>query len=139
MSAWIVSKAHIDCLVQAMIADGLVPMEKATAIGRELWSENHRSINYRYGERGKRPPYEFRGVEAPLDDWVVFKQAHCYDYQTCEHPTYEKSRSHRLITALCEKIMPRLGVTSENYHEHPGWQGGPWGIERIKQAIATAA
>lgn len=137
MSAWIVSKAHIDCLVQAMVVEGIVPLDKATVTGRELWRENHRSINYRYNERQRTPAYEFSGIEAPLDDWTVFKQISCYGYQTCERPDWEKSRSYRLTEKLAAVILARLGVTRESVYDHPGWADGPWGIDRIEEAIAS--
>lgn len=137
MSAWIVSKGHIDCLVQAMITEGLATFAEADELGQMLWHENHLSIEARYGDEPNTPDYAYTGVEAPLDDLIVFKQARCYDYQTCEHAGWESSRARQLIDALCKAIAERNGTTEDAMYDLPGWNSAPWGIESIEQAIAA--
>ena len=129
MSAWIVSKDHIDCIVQAMIAEGLTTMDNATMVGRVLWRQNHHSVDYRYNEESDPScwrGYRFRGIEAPLDDAIVLQQLWCYEYQSCEDPGWEHSparvRTNQLATALRAR-----GVQAD----------GPWGIDHIEQAVSA--
>lgn len=146
MSAWIVSKTHIDSLVQALIEADLIDPDKATTTGRMLWRENLRSINYRYpdtigaragsypGPLGFGPkavtdytyePLEGKAFDAPH---VVNKAAGCYDYQTCEHPGYARSKARLLVLALS-------GATS---HAERFKLDAPWGIDK-RDAFVTAA
>ena len=48
MSAWIVSKDHIDLLVTAALAWEQAVPEQADHIGQMLWRENLESITYCY-------------------------------------------------------------------------------------------
>jgi hypothetical protein len=137
MSAWIVTKAHIDVLVQAMVVEGIVPMDQATETGKTLWRENHRSVNYRYSERSRTPAYTFTGIEAPLDAAVVFKAAACYEYQTCEHPGFKRSEARRLVDQLSDRMAEQLGTDRENAYDLPSWKAAPWGIDHRLQAVAA--
>lgn len=142
MSAWIVAKPHIDALVQSLVVAGLVPLDQATETGQMLWKENHRSVNYRYGERRRTPSYTFTGIEAPLDPVVMVKQCGCYSYQTCEHPGWDKSKAKRLIDALAVHLRatvdPPLRYVPDWGYEDQRYDDAPWGIDRIEQAIAVA-
>ncbi|MCL2393051.1 MAG: hypothetical protein FWC87_00060 [Acidimicrobiaceae bacterium] len=112
MSAWIVSKRHIDHMVTALIARELVSPLEADPIGRMLWRENLKSVAYRYPSDvdGTRPgPMSFRDGdveryewrETPvLDDLQTLVTFHCYGYQSCEHPGWDPS----LSKALCERL-----------------------------------
>lgn len=100
MSAFIVSKDHIDVLVNALLEADLVAEAKADAVGKELWDENHRSVNYRYGESTATPDYVFTKADQPLDPSHVMAAAQCYDYQSCEHGGWELSTSWVWVCAL---------------------------------------
>ena len=141
MSAWIVSKTHIDCLVQAGIEREMVRPEEATEFGRMLWGENLASIRYRYPNDGdgERPgPCDFRDsnvdayVYEPLDgepgislraEAVVRSAAGCYDYQTCEHPEYSGSKA--------EMFVGILSRATENVEGR-----GPWGVDTRDAFVA---
>lgn len=153
MSAWIVSKGHIDCLVQASIAERLTAPHEANETGRMLWQECFNSVVYRYPNDGdgERPgprdfrdadvdDYEFRGVEAPLDDAIVVWQIHCYDYQSCEHPEWETSDARELVLKLEAVIDARHAAEGDSWHYNaPSTQGWhPWGIDSIEQAVVGA-
>lgn len=134
MSAWIVSKAHIDLLVHALTITELVA-ESPDKIGRALWAENLASVAYRYpGDgNGERPgpmdfddsdveTYTFAPVIAYRADHAAWKTAAgCYDYQSCEHSGWESSTSHEWIDALDAALEARgvVGLPG-NY---------PWGFE----------
>jgi len=158
VSAWIVSKAHIDVLVQAGITHGLVLLSPGTpdAVGTMLWTENHASVNYRYSERTEVPEYRFEGVEAPLDDLVVVKATFCYEYQACEGADrWMASEARRYCDNLIARIdavhgPPSLGATGP-YGEpldptepgawanaDPRWRNAPgWPIDSINEALAS--
>lgn len=135
MSAWIVTPGHINTLVQAMAAEGIIPLTEATEVGRMLWDENHRSVNYRYRETTPTPDYSFEGIEARLDDTVVGVQVACYEYQSCEHPGWETSRARELCSLLADAICARNGWESAD--DAPGWDRAPWGVESIIEAVAA--
>lgn len=141
MSAWIVSKTHIDSLVQAGIEREMVRPEDATEFGRMLWAENLASIHARYPDTrdgGMYPgPIDFKAEDVetytyePLDgssldaEGVVFMAAGCYDYQTCEHNEYTGSKAEQfvnMLTACTEKSD----------------QKGPWGVDSRDAFLVTA-
>jgi len=136
MSAWIVSKEHIDALVTAALKDNLYfyhndgvhyvkTKKECDFIGNELTKENYKSVNYRYSEDDKAPKYsyEYNGGWKPIE---IIKSCHCYGYQSCEHDGWKDSISHSFINALKESLI----------HELPGYDEAPWGInERKEQGI----
>lgn len=135
MSAWIVSKGHIDVLVNGLAAYGLITPVDMNAVGQELWAENHASVNYRYDESTPTPHYSAEAVEAePLPHHLI-AAVHCYDYQSCEHPGWDQSRARKLVLLLEEAVIARhpdaergwdKGVMGTDYH---------WGYESVQQAL----
>ena len=148
MSAWIVSENHIRILVEALYKYEIIPTVAGTQpapdeLGQLLWRENHKSINYCYSERGRTPHYSHESAAQCYDhqgkDWgtvrevvrapeVVFKLAGCYRYQTCEHPTWERSQAHTLIEALKKALCKSMGMTEEEAYTGPAFDRGPWGV-----------
>ncbi|KKN73745.1 hypothetical protein LCGC14_0396930 [marine sediment metagenome] len=150
MSAWIVSKQHIDYLVTeflrgdhaAIYADDGVEHfhpEDADDIGRDLWSANLESVAYRYpaDESGERPgigvtdeeirDYTHKAVHGlrgiPFSPYVLFKAVGCYRYQSCEHPGWSGSRADKVSEAMREKAIHLIVSESDIY------QSAPWGID----------
>jgi hypothetical protein len=131
MSAWIVSKRHIDALVYWADMLGVSKADK-TNMGKMLWKENHRSINYRYGERGRTPSYRwskpFASTQRHYDDYdpesmdQALHLVRCYDYQTCETADYWQTPAGRLIVKL-ETALMRMGADPKRDGAKP-----PWGI-----------
>lgn len=139
MSAWIVSKEHIDVLVRALgereLVGGLSPDE----IGRDLWLENVRSIHARYPDTAEKDddypgPVGFRRawaedyrytpptVELTLDG--LLKQVRCFDYQTCEHSGWGASPAYTWTTAL-EEALERAGASAHS----EAYDKAPWGVD----------
>lgn len=134
MSAWIVTKTHIDALVHAGIDAELVRESEADEFGRMLWRENLASIKacYPRDEDGGRPgPIGFKDEDVetytfePLDGGlgasrqapaVVRSTAGCYSYQSCEHAEWDDSKAKQ-FTDLLEKLTEGA----------PG--KGPWGTD----------
>lgn len=114
MSAYIVEKEHIDYLVKAIIKYGL--RTDANQVGKMLWTENIKSVNYRYSET--TPPYEYKYSEAPeIEPVQLIKSIHCYEYQSCEHPSWEDSESRWLMKLLMNNSIIDL----------PGYCEAKWG------------
>ena len=131
MSAWIVSKRHIDLLVSVILRSEAVPEAgvDANTIGTELWTECHRSVNYRYSENEPVPDYHHEPY--PLDvagDGYLFllKQVDCYRYQSCEHPGWESSAACRWTDELRQMWIRRASREFPGSALAPAPAGRPW-------------
>lgn len=129
MSAWIVSKRHIDAIVTALMQAGLVPATQASAdaYGDMLWRENIASVAYRYRHAPADCYYQWEH-HALNDQWMRLKQLDCYDYQSCEHPGWEASEAHRLTEALRAHTLAALNVGRARYQQAERYDKAPWGI-----------
>lgn len=149
MSAWVVSKAHIDALVTAGLIncqhahlrwehDGegrQLDYTNADEIGSMLWAENVRSVQARYPdileEQGDYPgPIDFEAEQVFAYRWqrntiepvAVLKAIDCYQYQSCEHgDAWRASEAFQFCEALKEDMIGRL----------PGYREAPWGIDTV--------
>lgn len=111
MSAWIVSKKHIDYIVTAIIQAEL-STKTPDEIGRMLWRECLASVAYRYPDDGdgERPgPADFCDSDVDTYTWdetpaltagALMKTLGCYRYQSCEHPGWDDSKSCLLTGKL---------------------------------------
>jgi hypothetical protein len=144
MSAFVVSKEHIDTLVSVAIQlaprraiytreHGNINVHNADEIGQVLHSENVKSVNYRYQGSAHIAPTiddEYRYTRRRLDvlhDIVdtrvrniaqAFKAIRCYEYQSCEHPGWEGSEAKWFCDALSAQLMNAL----------PGYGDAEWEI-----------
>jgi hypothetical protein len=135
MSAWLVSKRHIDCLVTSGIALGLVDESDAHEVGDRFYTENCRSLMARYSDRyesdgGTLPDPHTYAYEpyATEDLFFVHKQIACYRYQSCEHLEWTSSAAHDLTVSMGEKILGILGMTDDEAWLHPLSIAAPWGV-----------
>jgi hypothetical protein len=150
VSAWIVARAHIDVLVLAGVqfgvsyepdSSGHIGPAVMAAAGADLWAENHRSVNCRYGEDTEPPSYPAPTGEVILDPVAVVKAIDCFAYQSCEHAGWDASRAAdycgRLRIAALDGL-PRKpdGPASRGYPI--GYDNAPWGIDHLAQAAAGA-
>lgn len=134
MSAWIVTKKHIDYLVTAAINAELIAPSKADETGRMLWAENLKSVADRYpnDRDGDRPgPADFGDRDVERYQWretpvliggALAKTVGCYDYQSCEHDDYQHGEAYRLVLQL-SKVSGR-GETE--YPEEVPWGWADW-------------
>lgn len=135
MSAWIVSREHIDALVQGLVESEIV-VRDPSEVGRALWAECLTSVAYRYPNDGdgERPgPIGFRDDDVSTYTYTrpaqrlglaaLLKQASCYDYQTCEHPEYPDSEPYKWIKLLTEHLK-RAGVREAGAE----YDDAPWGL-----------
>ena len=113
MSAWIVSKNHIDYMVTAIIRAELTA-RTPDETGRMLWRECLASVASRYpgdGD-GERPgPLGFRDSDVDTYTWTetpeltaggLHTTMACYRYQSCEHPEWDGSEAEIITRKLYE-------------------------------------
>lgn len=145
VSAWIVDQAHIDVLVLAGVQLGVsydpgppaVPGPAAlAAAGADLWAENHRSVDHRYGLRTEPPDYVAPTAEVLLDPAAVVKAVDCFVYQSGEHPDWPSSRAEDYCRRLRAAALTGLPLPSTGGQYPIGWDEAPWGIDHVGQAAA---
>lgn len=145
MSAWIVSQAHVDALVNAAMPSGsdklryhhegewqVVEYGDKDNIGQMLVDECVRSVSHRYpGDdvaAGELPgptdayylqPYKHRIPGAALPAVWILSAIHCFDYQGCEHPEWPDSEAYAFLKALEAHWIRKV----------PGYSDAPWGLE----------
>lgn len=122
MSAWIVTKAHIDVLVHALGRRELMDISPNEA-GAILWRENYRSVNYRYDERSRTPSYTYSQPPVKWSPDQLTKIVGCYTYQTCERPDWEQSKAFALVETLSE-ALDREGAKRDSAEADTA----PWGV-----------
>lgn len=154
MSAWIVTKNHIDTLVswafntRTPVARAL-GYEDRDALGRLLWAENLRSVSGRYpgdvsgGRPGPvgftdeqvttytfAPPRPFKSTVPyyvdfdPSSACHALKQAECYDYQSCESPDYRETPAGILM----QHLITALHVACPRADDDDSDINIPWGV-----------
>lgn len=134
MSAWLVSKEHIDVLVTAAISLGLVEEDLASNVGNGLWQENAKSLRYRYDDADEfwdlpvdgGYSFEPRPVESLF---YVNHQVHCYNYQACEHPDYRGSSARRFVEEIIAAMEEKLHLSDDAIFGHPEGEKATWGVE----------
>jgi hypothetical protein len=147
MSAWVVSRKHIDLMVTVAVRgtrDGIVPPSKhdPDALGAMLWAENVASVNYRYSESDAVEPYTWADPKYTPTAGELYAAVRCYEYQSCEHPGWATSEAFR----LCEQVGRIIRAKVPEAREvHSGgrakWadmDGAPWGWDVASVAIAYA-
>ncbi|MFD4407730.1 hypothetical protein ACFWPH_33695 [Nocardia sp. NPDC058499] len=151
MSAFIVGNEHIDILVNAIAQYGVAGQGAGRTVfrnlGQMLWDENVCSVDYRYREDNPRSRYVLHTTEGELDALAVLKAAHCYEYQSCEHPEWDDSQARTWITRLREAIYaeqpdyatPVPGHYSGHlvpaYQLHVEYQQWLWPFARLEDAV----
>lgn len=149
MSAWIVSKGHIDALVWALgVREGFPDGASPDEVGTILWAENHRSVNYRYDESEPTPPYVYTLPPVRWTPGQVLRLLECYDYQACESPDWKTTPAYQLTTTLREALanegvakstdapwgLPECGANEEGYEHDETCTD----CERVIRAIGAA-
>lgn len=131
MSAFVVSKKHIDSLVAFAIRHeyGAAPyfywkgephrIDNPDEAGALLWAENVRSVNYRYTAQTEPEPYVFHWDTRVLDPLQIIKACNCLDYQSCETPEWKDTRAFAMLDSIRERAIKEL----------PGYDGAQWEIE----------
>lgn len=138
MSAWIVSRAHIDVLVQALAEGEHVTDVDPDEIGRTLWRENLKSVAIRYpgdtGDGDRPGPISFRDEQVDtytyrrparrIEPTGVLYAISCYQYQCAEYEGWERTTGQQWLAPL------RLALEAHpSVKLHPDFGEYPWGYE----------
>ena len=127
MSAWIVSKHHIDVLVDGAVRLGVIYPEDRLIVGRMLTNANKKSIRARYGAddegAARVKTYRYSPSGHPISDVSLYKQVGCYEYQTCEYDGFENGPAYRLTTTM-RRALEAMGINAQS----PGYNDAPWGV-----------
>lgn len=128
MSAWLVSKRHVDLLVSGAISYNIIKPSDATEFGRSLWLENERSLAALYGDPvGVSDDYAYEPY-ASEDPVALLKQIQCWDYQSCEHAGFRDSLPCEMMEELEQRILETSGVDAEKLGDNPAYAAAPWGV-----------
>jgi hypothetical protein len=132
MSAWLVSKRHIDLIVTYAIGADCDP-KLATALGRALWQANNDNLRYMYGDTlaAEDQPgidaYHWAPTEV-LEDGPMLKAINCLDYQSCDRPGAENSPALQYLYTLQAAILDCYPGSREDSDLVPGYEQAPWGF-----------
>lgn len=135
MSAWIVSEKHIltlaffyEKMVKGSIKNDVYELEALKKTARVLWSENVKSVNYRYGERSRTVFSKKNPVhpDIKLSMEGLAKAVACWEYQTCEHDGHEKSKAWAMMTELQKAILFELMYHDPNHQLQ--YDAEKWGL-----------
>jgi hypothetical protein len=119
MSAWIVSKRHIDALVTPLYKT----IDMANKIGQLLWEQNHRSVNHRYNKQTQTPKYEYEPctdyvkeqdqhiLTLPLEVLDLLKLLDSYEYQSCE------VKFDAEVSIYCQRLRKHLVSQLDGYKD----------------------
>jgi hypothetical protein len=144
VSAWIVSKKHIDLMVKALTEgtrDGLTkPLRRnKQRLGQSLVTENLASIMSRYGRRyfenaaGQfepaycHEPYRHEDPRYSPTVSELRRALDCYCYQSSEHAGWAGSQVKRLL----DRVLGRLPEAAIN-------EDAPWGFDEFSIAFRAA-
>lgn len=147
MSAFVVSKVHIDILVAVR---HVVKKEHPSAklfdnthtdndLGRMLWRENMLSVAHLYPDHEDMQLDEEelrRYRHEPMQATVVecIKAIHCYQYQACEHDGWETSDAKKYVDELHSSLVMLI----PGYKEAPYSFGNKWAAEQGIEGVAKA-
>lgn len=150
MSAWVVSKRHIDILVQSAIVgatdserdwlhvgqdfsywhDGArhkVTYKNASEVGQMLWNENHYSVDYRYSPMGRGKYAEMIEGKLRAAGWEAGDETSELPAVDMVPPGYcfsPTGRGTNGLTPLVTLAELACGVACYEYQscEHDGWE-----------------
>lgn len=115
MSVYVVEKSDIALIVEFAGQNQRSGRIGLSELGQLLWDENVKSVNYRYNESNQAPRYVHQPV-AGIQPMAVLKKIHCLEYQSCEHPEWEKSHAASILKQLERLVIRQL----------PGYAEAAW-------------
>jgi hypothetical protein len=141
MSAFLVSKAHIDYIVAGAITLGIIEDFEARPTGRMLQSENLKSLRARYpSNEHKAKAYVYNPPDKLVEPVQVIKAVHCLDYQSCEHDEWKSTKAKALLDKieaaaiatldpkLREEAIDRYGQLRPRVFSTPAYDQAEWAI-----------
>ena len=143
MSAFVVNKTHIDLIVDVAQNGPRAGANRGwrgenrfldpNALGRMLWLENVKSVEYRYEEerledRAEAEAYTFTQPDYRLTLGEALSAISCLDYQSCEHPGWEKSDAKAALDKLQYALVDQI-------KDKEVWE---WSAEEVEKRVAMA-
>lgn len=100
--------------------------EDTDSLGSLLKTANYESVNYRYQETTPCEAYHYNGdgivpyLGASVISWgQVLQAVRCYEYQSCEAPTWDSS----LAKAVCDAIRRKVcGIIADEAGAEWDWR-----------------
>lgn len=92
-----------------------ITLDTAEQTGQMLWAENRRSVNHRYAEEEWEEVYQFEELGNEVDPITVLNAISCYEYQSCEHPDWEKSEAFAYCRALKDRCISILTQNDDTW------------------------
>ncbi len=125
MSAYIVNDYHISALVNSVSAhefhtwhNGATQNFTQESAGQILKDENYRSVNSRYQEDDKAPPFDH--------DLMVSKQpveilmgCRCFNYQACESDDWDQTLAHSILEMIQSHAIRRVTEGADGWSFEP--------------------
>lgn len=156
MSAFVVSRTHIDALLSAAdLWDVQMPVSQPgeqirnltiDETGALLMAVNTEAVNHRYNENEAPEPYTFDRLGINIKPAVILKAIACYRYQACEHPQWRADRDQRGISADAQTSYTVR--TAQDFLDDlerkavsklAGYSEAPWGIDDDQREIFGSA
>ena len=113
MSAFLVSKKHIDAIITFGFEHTHLNDLTPTEAGQILWTENQRAVNHRYNRRDRIPVYTFERYRfndvGPVAA-QVFKALICLDYECDDLP-----KNSAAYLTLTRELKDRAGCHQLGY------------------------
>jgi len=145
MSAYVVSNNHINAIVRFMemakpkiferagrhFIGGIDPAQYGNAIGQLLLNENVRSVNYRYGQKGRAAKFTYHPMPPAVKPIEALKLINGLDYQSCERNDWHKSVACLILTTLKIAILEDMAGLNDNSGQKPiqiEYAAAPWSI-----------
>lgn len=137
MSAYVVEKETIDAVVTGLIrSGGVMSLDKATWLGRNLWSMNVDAVSQRYCLNGNDEETEYRAEVAsytftmrnePLP--VLVKQMDCLLYQCSEGDVPERE-AFKALDKAADMLRPKEPDSKNPWptKEYRAYNSAPWGL-----------
>lgn len=127
MSAFVVSKKHIDALLTfAMRPQYNTPsyyiqeskntdeykqvnfQDHLNEIGQKLVDQNYASVNCRYNTSEVPPVYKFEHYHRILRAVEAIKACDCWNYQSCENRGHEDTEAWEIVDTIRERAIDEL-------------------------------
>ncbi len=129
MPAYVCSKKHIMTVASeyCKVFGGNV-----LEIANELYAENIKSVNYRYGTNDKIAKFRTIGQVKTLNPIALYKIVGCLQYQTCEDESWVKSEAYEVLNSfenyLLKIIKLDFGLDEAKINDSKQYQTAMWSI-----------
>jgi hypothetical protein len=134
MSAFICSKLHIQTV--ALYYSNVYKLDKhldCVKIANQLYKENIKSVNFRYGENTKLSYWRSFDDSIKKKSYIeLYKLVQCLNYQSCEHNEWESSNAYKILNELTKfltsKITEKYKIAESQIYSLPDYINANWSI-----------